>query len=156
MLDVADVINHHDIELVESPKQLLEFEISFPCEQLLNELERGCEENSVASLNQLMPDGAQQMCFASSRKAECENVLCSSNEFAREETVDLAANLLRQPFLVEGCEGLLARKLRSSLISVDASSLPFGQLVLRQRTKVVGMGPPAPSDRCRSRLELPR
>ena len=67
LLHVPDVIERHDVELVEAAQLPLETEVPLRREQPLHEPERGREQDPVSSLDELVTDGRNRVALPSPR-----------------------------------------------------------------------------------------
>jgi hypothetical protein len=64
LLDVADVIEDQNLKAVEAAKLLLEKQITFRAQEIIDETEGGREEHAASGVNELMSNGSSKMSFA--------------------------------------------------------------------------------------------
>src|SRR5205823_15114087 len=136
-----DVVEDHRIEGVEHGELLFEPEVALGREQALHQGVRGREQHPVAALDELMADGADDVCLAAAWQAEGEQILAPLDEAPLAESRRLLLHLGGDLGAIEGGERLLARQLGELLMARDTAATALLDFELGEMVQVLAEGP---------------
>src|SRR5690606_30391527 len=101
----------------------------FGAQQVLDEVAARAEVDAVAGVDELLPDGAEQVGLAAPGLAEGEEVFLAPDEAAVEEAADLGGGFGPEALEFQGAEALLpgdARFVEEALDALMPPLLAFG------------------------------
>jgi hypothetical protein len=142
VLNIADVIDHDGIEAVEACDHLGKPKVAFGGQKLVDQFEGRHEEDSeLMAADPLAAEGGGEVGLAAAGQAEAEQVVATAEEIGLEQGRDLAADLFRQPFLIECLEGLALGQVRFLELAVDLALQPIIAFGLEQKSQEALIAP---------------